>query len=75
MKAKVKSEEKDLSEVINSPAQRAYIMSLFKENPLPTSTAGTIGSTKMTQINDGAKNPHVSLATILKKVAGKGLGN
>ena len=77
-KAKAKTDKQDLSDALNSPAQQAYIMSLFRDNLLPnttTSASGTIASTKVTQIADGATKPHVSLATILKKAAWKGLGN
>ena len=76
--SKLKSDKQDLTDVINNLAQRAYIMSLFQANPLPntiTSASGMISSTKVTQIDEEATKPHVSLATILKKAAGKRLGN
>ena len=75
------ADDKALMKMMNSPAQRAYIMSLFKDNPLHPehnpSTAGSIGSTraiKATTVDDGATQPHVSLASILKKAAGSGSG-
>ena len=64
-----------LSDAINDPAQRAIIMSLFQANPLPTlTTSGNISSTEATQINTATK-PHVSLAEILTKAAGKRSGD
>ena len=69
-----KHDKQALSDVINDPAQRAYIMSLFQSNPLPTSTtSGNISSTEATQTNMATK-PHVSLAQILTKAAVKRSG-
>ena len=65
---------KTMGDVLSDKASRAYIMSLFEDNPLPsaTPTTGTIAATSVTQIAEmKVEKPHVQLSSILKKAAEK----